>query len=1073
MRKQIFSLLAVAMALPIAAQSRSNSIAATDGTTPFAIRKAAQLPSPAPMKKLSAQKASPNTPTPYDVPFIEDFSDSSTLGDWYVQDVNNNGECWTWWQAGECLRMSNFYQAVCDDWVVTPPINLGKDDVYTLSFSYRAQRAANPEKMEVTIGKSEYGTRHTVKLIDLPEITNTKMETVTLTLPIEEDGAYYIGFHCYSGTNSYYLWLDNVRVEQNGTKAGPAASTGFTATAGAGGALSASLQFTAPTTTTGGAPLESISEIRIFRDGEQIGSIANPAPGSAQTFTDNSASQGMHTYRAVAFNGKNEGEKAEASIYVGVDTPLKVPSLTIAEAAHDINLAWDAPAGVNGGYVGDDVTTYTIRRFDGESEDGTIVAEGLRGSSFTDTGLDLEKQYFVYYNIIAATATGASEATESNSIIAGKPYALPFDESFAYGRLKKSPWSMVQLKSYLIDASWSIVAMGSHPTCPPTDGDDGMLGFNGGSSWTAGTSSRLATPAIDISKAKSPFVSFYLFHYDTAVTEQVYNEETGEYETTVTTYDDKLKVAVSVDNGEYQVVDGGEIRLDANNGGWTYYEIPLSAYKNSHKVSVALIGEACGGGNIYVDQLLIDDKYTTDIEGLTLLGSQKAAVGETKEYVATIQNNGTVSTKDYTVDLYLDDEMIASKTGQGSAIFADGGLKVIKFQFAPRLKDSGRTHRLYAKVNYADDQCAANDTTNVISLVVPALQIPQVTDLNGTASGNTVNLSWSEPVVQNSVNAVTDDMESYTPFAISGIGGYTLIDNDKTDTYTIQNVTGYDNAGAKMAYQVFNPSLAPIDLSTVFNQRWRPFSGDQCLVSFGAQNNANDDWLISPELSGEEQTVSFYVKSVTMAYEERFRVLYSTDTKSTSDFVKVATANYYTPNSQWRRFSVKLPKGAKYFAIHCISEDAFGLMVDDITYIPKNAAKKTFDFLGYNIYRDGVKLNDEPVGESEYSDAVMVAGDYRYNVTAVYDRGESSFSNDYEASLLGGDAVAEIDGGSFKAFGLEGMLRIAGATEAVDIFTTDGRRSMRLSGSDNYTRRMPAGIYIVRCGKDVRKVIVR
>ena len=81
------------------------------------------------------------------------------------------------------------------------------------------------------------------------------------------------------------------------------------------------------------------------------------------------------------------------------------------------------------------------------------------------------------------------------------------------------------------------------------------------------------------------------------------------------------------------------------------------------------------------------------------------------------------------------------------------------------------------------------------------MQIPQVTDLQATADGNRVNLSWSEPTVQNSVNAVIDDMESYTPFAISGIGNYTLIDNDNTDTYTVQGITGYDNAGAKMAYQ--------------------------------------------------------------------------------------------------------------------------------------------------------------------------------------------------------------------------------------------------------------------------------
>ena len=88
MRKQIFSLLAAAMVFPIAAQMRSNSSSPdTSGTTPFVVRKAERIASSSPMRTLSAQKASPNTPTPYDVPFVEDFSSSSTLGDWYVQDV--------------------------------------------------------------------------------------------------------------------------------------------------------------------------------------------------------------------------------------------------------------------------------------------------------------------------------------------------------------------------------------------------------------------------------------------------------------------------------------------------------------------------------------------------------------------------------------------------------------------------------------------------------------------------------------------------------------------------------------------------------------------------------------------------------------------------------------------------------------------------------------------------------------------------------------------------------------------------------------------------------------------------
>ena len=128
---------------------------------------------------------------------------------------------------------------------------------------------------------------------------------------------------------------------------------------------------------------------------------------------------------------------------------------------------------------------------------------------------------------------------------------------------------------------------------------------------------------------------------------------------------------------------------------------------------------------------------------------------------------------------------------------------------------------------------------------------------------------------------------------------------------------------------------------------------------------------------------------------------------------------------------------------------------------------------GYNVYRNGVKITSEPVGESEFSDAVAEQGDYCYNVTAIYDRGESSFSNDCLVELGGGDAVTDVEESAFKAFGIEGMLRIAGASDTVDVFGADGRLCLCLEGSDNYTKRVPAGIYIVRSGKNVRKVIVR
>ena len=66
---------------------------------------------------------------------------------------------------------------------------------------------------------------------------------------------------------------------------------------------------------------------------------------------------------------------------------------------------------------------------------------------------------------------------------------------------------MMQLKTWLVNARWYTVAMGDNPTCPPTDGDDGMLGFYGGSMWAATSSCRLATPAFDFSDVTEPVLS--------------------------------------------------------------------------------------------------------------------------------------------------------------------------------------------------------------------------------------------------------------------------------------------------------------------------------------------------------------------------------------------------------------------------------------------------------------------------------------------------------------------------------------------------------------------------------------
>ena len=124
MRKAIFSLLVAVAAMPATAQLHSEvSPSSNHLHSPFFVKKTSEK-TPSPMRHISPK-------------------------------------------AGGYVRMPNFKSAVCNDWLITPPINLGKDDVYTLTFSYRAQRSTNPESLKVTIVTSEYGTQHTATVLDL------------------------------------------------------------------------------------------------------------------------------------------------------------------------------------------------------------------------------------------------------------------------------------------------------------------------------------------------------------------------------------------------------------------------------------------------------------------------------------------------------------------------------------------------------------------------------------------------------------------------------------------------------------------------------------------------------------------------------------------------------------------------------------------------------------------------------------------------------------------------------------------------------------------------------------------
>lgn len=250
-----------------------------------------------------------------------------------------------------------------------------------------------------------------------------------------------------------------------------------------------------------------------------------------------------------------------------------------------------------------------------------------------------------------------------------------------------------------------------------------------------------------------------------------------------------------------------------------------------------------------------------------------------------------------------------------------------------------------------------------------------------------VTLRWNNP---EATNGYFDDFEAHPDFAINSPGniGWSYLDMDNEETYT-WTAASFPTQSQKMAYVIMNPNTTTPSVGD-----WpaiQPYSGSKMLVAFTV-DGGNNDFIISPELSFEENfQISFRAKSYTDAYGlERFRVGYSTTGKQASNFIFINEGEYVEVPTEWTLFKYDIPKEAKYVTINCVSMEAFMMLIDDVfvgtnRVRPKAPAQNYL--IGFNIYRNDLKVNSQLITDVIYTDIVPEYGFYDYTVSAVYNDG--------------------------------------------------------------------------------------
>lgn len=970
----------------------------------------------------------------YDVPHTFDLSQN--LLDWFqVIDNNADGKTWVWSEDYGTYYGYHGTNAA-DDYLITMPFKLKAGKKYNVIVT--ARNSGYDEKFEVLAGKEPTvaGLTETViaetTISADDEATNSVWNEYEGTFAPAEDGSYNFAIHATSDADKFNLCVQTLTVELAPEETAPAAIADFIVAAGAEGALEANLSFTTPTKAINGNALEGNVDVKIYRDNELVNTLTGVAAGSAQSWKDTNVENGkIYTYYVVAANESGDGLKSEkVKVFVGEDAFGIVENIQITgTTANTISLSWDPVTGVNGGYVNAaeakyavvsaHIETYLFWQFLVVDEIlGTVTGET---SATVNYDVNAGDQGYKYFGVLAykedteLPAAGDEYAGGYTYALVGAPYELPMFESFT-GKTMHYLWdSNAQLIVDEVSSDDDGVAVDLLAD------EAGVIYFQSGKININGT----ANPTL-LFNAKSPNIS-------------------------------KLYVYASKNGGEMSPVAELDLTEDyqtfkvslanlANNANYVQFAL-LAQYTTPYSLDSE--GNLVDLGDYYtLDEIRVVDLYEYNLVA-DIQAPKSVVAGQKAKVVATVTNEGENAAKDYTVTVKAGEEVLT--TVLGSEELAPFAKDEIEVEYETSIFDEAGDVTLTVSVEYENELLPEDNTASaIITITEPTATAPTslLAEDKGAAG---VDLTWT--VNEGGVAEVTesfDDETVFEPFGLGGItadehsgafGDWTVYDGNGIGTYGF-NGTDFPNAYQPMGFIVFNPS----QISEAMAETYAPHSGNQFMVSFCPAEESNapatDHWMISPELPGTAQTISFFARVITNQYgAETFEVWASSTDNKVENFTKVA--DYSSDATEWTEFSADLPAGTKYFAIRHTSTDVFGLLIDDVKF----SANTTATVASFNIYYNNEKIATVEGDKTTYTVAAdkVEVGTQTFGVSAVYANGAESRVTTATIEIVTGIEQIAADGKPVDVYSIDGKL-IRNQAKSLDglkgLYIVNGKKIM-------------------------------
>ena len=943
-----------------------------------------------------------------DLPYSQDFENDDAYTDVWIIDANNDGKTWEvntdWNGRGAMWNNCNAYLD-SDDWVLFPAVNMRAGMTYVVRFNASAM-SSSPERFEVKIGEGIEPASYTslIPVTEVLETTAANGRDFRAIFSCNSDGAYHLGIHGVSPANRTAVVIDNVSIEEGYPLGSPDAPANIKVVPFEKGELGATIEFDAPTVAMDGTLLKSISKVTLYRGEEKdkVGELLNVEPGKHYSIVDEEAMNGRLLYTVVAANDKGEGQPASSSAYIGIDSPLAPVGLDVTDNLDGtFTLSWNAPTdSKNGGYVDPDELLYTIYQLkDGEP---VAVAKEVEDTNYKVTTLPTKgNQAFNFFFVSAANDIAESMLVEFPTLISGTAYNVPFMEGFRDGDLQ-SIWRPQSENAKLF----------LYPGIS-TDNDGCVMGIRIDD---MDASAVLSSGKISLKGVNEPKLAFTFYGYPGA--------------------DTSLAVEISRNGKAHSTALDIDFRKLEGPEGFRTLLADLSPYKDSEYISLNFIikvadCEACP--LIVIDDVNVRDVPQSNLE-LTTVAPYKGVVGETANIDIRLFNVGLSEARGAKVDLFINDDLVKTVNMPAVAPF-DRGNMIYPVEITPAMENMKVRTELKWDADMIERDNSATAEVAVSGKMLDAVDNLSVKEIDGKDM-----LSWTAPTVSSSV---TDSFEAYNPFDYDGFGDWEVVDSDGMDAMPVLNVPYPGKNGAAAFFPI---DFEALGYSASVIGEFTGHTGSSFVSCVRPSSLNNNDWLISPELSGNKQAISFWAKSVDALFGETISVLYSTNDKELDDFSQLSQ---FTLTNAYEEYKVELPAHARYFAIHCNSFYGGMLMMDDVTFEPKRT------LLGYNVYCNGEKIAYVEAPVTEWS---VASGDGKrvYSVSAVYAEGESSLSNKVDLS-----GIQDVSNG-VSIVAVKGAVKINGAYgKKVTVNSLDGIRLFNAEGEDNLTIPLPSGIYVV------------